>query len=141
MAAVVGTPVPRGNGGPAGELVEAVPVVGFKGFILQLTTPGQAAAGAPGMVAAVAVAGAAPVNLAATAGGLPSLMNAVNVQADFAARFAAAQQVLHGNTHYIRWDSQIPGGGGWDVPVSASFAHVEHAIVAWRGAYILRAHA
>ena len=96
MAAVVGTPVPRGNGGPAGDLVEAVPVVGYKGFILQLTTAGQAAAGAPGMVAAVAVAGAAPVNLAATAGGLPSLMNAANVQADYAARFAAAQQVMHG---------------------------------------------
>ena len=129
MAAVVGTPVPRGNGGPAGDLVEAVPVVGYKGFILQLTTAGQAAAGAPGMVAAVAVAGAAPVNLAATAGGLPSLMNAANVQADYAARFAAAQQVMHGGNLCIRWDSQIPGGGGWHVPVSASTANWEHAVV------------
>ena len=80
MPAVVGTPVPRGNGGPAGDLVEVVPVVGYKGFNLQLTTAGQAAAGAPGMVAAVAVAGAAPVNLAAIAGGLPSLMNGAAVQ-------------------------------------------------------------
>jgi len=129
MAAVVGTPVPRGNGGPAGDLVEAAPVVGYKGFVLQLTTAGQAAAGAPGMVAAVAVAGAAPVNLAATAGGLPNLMNAANVQADHAARFAAAQHVMHGGNLCIRWDSQIPGGDGWHVPVQASSANAEHTFV------------
>ena len=69
MMAVIGTIVPRGNGGPAGDLVEAVTQIGYKGFNLQLTTAGQAAAGAPGMVAAVAVAGAAAVNLPATAGG------------------------------------------------------------------------
>ena len=107
----------------------SVPRVGYKGFNLQLTTAGQAAAGAPGMVAVVAVAGAAPVNLPATAGGLPSLMNAANVQADYVGRFAAAQHVMHGGNLCIRWDSQITGGGGRYVPASASQANVEHGVV------------
>eukprot|EP00966_Prymnesium_polylepis_P242764 5614210-Prymnesium_polylepis.1 len=126
---VVGTPVPRGNGGPAAYPVESVQVVGFKGFALNRTTVGVAAAPAPGMVPAVAVAGAGAVNLPATAGGLPNLMVGANVQADFAARFAAAQQYLHAGETCIRFDSQIPGGGGWDVPITASTASFEHMVV------------
>jgi hypothetical protein len=51
------------------------------------------------------------VDLSVIAGGIPSLMNRLIVQADFAARFAAVRRFLVAGVEHIRWDSAIPGGG------------------------------
>jgi hypothetical protein len=56
----VGTRVPRGNGGPHGWLVEAIPAVGTNGFGLQQTTLGQAVQPMTAIVAAVVGVGLPP---------------------------------------------------------------------------------
>ena len=131
----VGTRVPRGNGGPHGWLVEAIPAVGTNGFGLQQTTLGQAVQPITAVVAAVVGVGLPPINLTLSPGGLPELMVGANVQADFAARFA--QQYVVAGEMCARFDSQIQGGGGWDVPITASNCSFEHMLVVREAACII----
>merc|ERR1719183_2990082 len=73
--------------------------------------------GALPMIPAAAAAGAAAVNLQGITGALPRLMMPANVAADYAAKFALGNRYMHGGTLCIRYTAQIPGGGGWDVPI------------------------
>ena len=131
----IGLRVPRGTGGPHGDLVEAIPIVNNPGFGLQQTTLGQAQQPMNAIVAAVVGVGLPPINLSLCPGGLPNLMVGANVQADFAARFAA--QYLVAGEVCVRFNSQIPGGGGWDVPIQATDYSFEHMVVVREAASII----
>ena len=80
------------------------------------------------MVAAGAV-GLALVNYPATPGSLQLLMDALLVRPDFVAKFAAAQRHNVGGVVTVRFQSQIPGGRGWDVPIEATTSTFEHMCV------------
>jgi len=111
--------------------VEAVPVVGTTGFGLQQTTLGQAVQPMNAVVAAVVGVGLPPIDLSLTDGGfMPNLMTGANVQADFPARFA--QQYVVAGEPCVRFNSQIPGGGGWNVPITATKSSFEHSW-SWSG--------
>ena len=111
--------VTRGTGGPAGDQVEALPKPGYPGFFLQATLAGLPAAPL-GPVPASAVAGAPIIDLRLTPGSLPSLMSGPLAQADFAARFGPGQQFLSAGERVIQWQSQIPNGGTFLIPIEAT---------------------
>jgi hypothetical protein len=64
-------------------------------------------------------------------------MNNLIVQADFAARFAAARRFFVAGVEHIRWVSAIPGGGGIDVPIEATTSTVEHMITVREGLSVM----
>ena len=120
--------VTRGTGGPAGDQVEALPKPGYPGFFLQATLAGLPAAPL-GPVPASAVAGAPIIDLRLTPGSLPSLMSGPLAQADFAARFGPGQQFLSAGERVIQWQSQIPNGGTFLIPIEATSRSFEHMVV------------
>ena len=122
----MGTALPRGVGG-AQNPVECVLVPNYNGFGLQATQHKMAAMGALPMVPAAAAAGAAAVNLQAVTGALPRLMMPAMVAADFTAKFAAANRIVVGGEVCIHYAAPIPGGGGWDVPISCS--RFDHQVI------------
>ena len=81
------------------------------------------------VVAAVAVAANPCVNYPATAGTPVMMMVAAMVRQDFLNKFALAQRQNVGGVVTVRFQSQRPGGGGWDVPIEATSASFEHMSV------------
>ena len=133
---VAGVRGPRGNGRPGhADPVEALALTnGDAGFGLQRTAAHYVQLP---MVNPSAVVGAVLVDLSVLAGSLPSLMNNLIVQADFAARFAAARRFFVAGVEHIRWVSAILGGGGIDVPIEATIATVEHLITVREGLSVM----
>jgi len=133
---VAGVRGPRGNGRPGhADPVEAIALAnGDAGFGLQRTAAHYVQLP---MVNPSAVVGAVLVDLSVLPGSLPSLMNNLIVQADFAARFAAARRFLVAGVEHIRWVSAIPGGGGIDVPIEATDSTVEHMITVREGLSVI----
>jgi hypothetical protein len=63
-------------------------------------------------------------------------MTGANVQADFPARFA--QQYVVAGEPCVRFNSRIPGGGGWNVPITATKSSFEHMVVVREAANIIK---
>ena len=112
--------VTRGTGGPAGDRVEALPKPNSPGFFLQSTLVAGLPAPPLGPVPPSAVAGAPLIDLRLTPGALPSFMSGPLAQADFAARFGPGQQFLSAGERVIQWQSQIPNGGTFLIPIEAT---------------------
>ena len=124
----IGIAVTRGTGGPAGDRVEALPKPNSPGFFLQSTLAGLPAAPL-GPVPPRAVAGAPLIDLRLTPGALPSFMNGPLARADFAARFGPGQQFLSAGERVIQWQSQIPNGGTFLIPIESTSRSFEHMVV------------